>query len=147
MNTQHIRPPRRTTVLSRLARTIDLAFRISPRAKRAQRLSAHGFATVRQLYDGGLEVQACDLLPHLLSGKPTRANPFRVVVAAVEDDGHLSTCSAVYLPTEDAFQLHWGVRPRVDRDRWIPSSDFRSAFNRAMEAARERSIGGQCNGG
>lgn len=140
MNTPRIRPPRRTTVLSRLARTIDLAFRISARAKRAQRLSALGCATVRQLYDGGLEVQACDLLPHLLSGKPTRANPLRVVLAAVEDDGYLSTCSAVYLPTEDAFRLHWGVRPRLDGDRWIPSSDFRPAFNRAIEAARERSF-------
>ncbi|HBO5516165.1 TPA: hypothetical protein L4559_005091 [Pseudomonas aeruginosa] len=139
-NGRHIGASRRLTLLGRLARSLDLLFLYSDRAKRSrQAASALGIENVELMYDGGLEMGASALIRQFNTGTPPGEAPCPIVVGVVEDDGHFATFKATYIPQEDLLIASWGKRPRKPHDLWIPVTEFPKALHQAIELSKQKS--------
>ncbi|EMM5101181.1 hypothetical protein ACK249_005716 [Pseudomonas aeruginosa] len=139
-NGRHVGTSRRLTLLKRFARSLDLLFLYSDRAKRSrQAASALGIENVELMYDGGLEVGTGALIHQFNTGTPPGEAPYPIVVGVIEDDGHFATFKATYLPQEDLLVASWGKRPRKPQDLWVPVAEFPKALHQAIELSKQKS--------
>ncbi len=127
-------------MIGRIFRALDLSFCFTQRARDAQLASITTGVPVSLMYDGGLEVQAEDLIPAFRKGQPKVETLY--VVGRILDGtgGAFNVFHAMYDPETDSWMTRASEvsRKRAGDDLWLPIEEYEDAFRAAVERMRKR---------
>lgn len=127
-------------MIRRIFRVLDLSFCFTQRARDAQLASVTTGISVSLMYDGGLEVQAVDLVPAFHKGQP-KVETLYVVGRILEGTGGaFNAFHAMYDPKADSWMTRAkGVsRKRGDDDLWLQIEEYEDAYRAAVGRMRKR---------
>lgn len=90
-------------MIRRIFRALDLSFCFTQRARAAQLASVTTGISVSLMYDGGLEVQAEDLVPAFQKGQPKVETLYVVGRILAGTGGAFNAFHAMYDPKADSW--------------------------------------------
>jgi hypothetical protein len=124
----------------RLLRALDLNFGWTDRSRLAQIASATTGIPMGLMYDGGLDVQAEDILPLFRKGKPEIDALYVVGRVMADSGGAFFTFYAVYDHNADAWITKASNvgRKREVEDRWLQMTEYEDAYRSAVVRMRRR---------